>query len=69
MRIHIVGKQRQKPHVGDRKTVNGVEYVRVLRPAYERGRIVGHQVSNGLTLFDWVKVTPNNATRGMGDAD
>lgn len=59
MKIHVIGKQRKIPHVGDRKTVKGVEYVRVLRPAYERGRIVGHQVSNGRPLFDWVKVNPS----------
>lgn len=56
--VHVIGNQRKRPHVGDRKTVGGVEYVRVLRPAYERGRIVGHQVSNGRTLFDWVKAPP-----------
>lgn len=55
MRIQVIYERRRIPHVGDRKTVKGVEYVRVLRPAYERGRIIGHQVRNGRPLFDWVK--------------
>lgn len=64
-RIHVVSRTKKpKPQVGDVKTVKGVRYVRILRPAYgPNGRVVGHQVRNGRPLFDWVrfdeKETPN----------
>ena len=55
----ITSKPRPRPKVGDVKIVKGVRYVRVVRPALGAGgRVIGHQVSNGRTLFNWVRA-PN----------
>lgn len=66
--IHYLhGKARKKPRVGDVKTVKGVAFVRVLRKAYgPGGRVIGHQVSNGRTLFDWEKLEPQPAGKPEG---
>lgn len=50
----IYGPARPKPRVGDTRMIRGVEHVRVLRPATFQGRVIGHQVSGGRPLFDWV---------------
>lgn len=57
MRVTISSTpRRKKPQEGDRKTVNGVEYVRVISRVKDGPHAGAHIVSNGRPCFEWVPV-------------
>jgi hypothetical protein len=54
MRVYLhYETSKRKPRVGDTKLIKGKLHVRVLRPAYQNGKRIGHQVSGGRPLYDW----------------
>jgi len=59
MKIHIsYVSARPKPRVGDRRTIQGVEQIRVFRRVRDtHGRIIGYDCTGGRQRYDWVPLS------------
>jgi hypothetical protein len=59
MRIHVsYGPTRKKPKVGDRRTIRGIEHIRVFRRVHNmRGEPIGYDCTGGSQKYDWAPLT------------
>jgi len=57
--IHFSSRPRRpKPKVGDRRTIGGVEHIRVFKLARDmRGRVIGYDCTGGRQRYEWVSLS------------